>query len=78
MTMITGNGIHLAQMLVVRSAVKLEAFGMKASRNINATQAWGKHFGINTRKANGRQALLARLDEEIEKAQAAVQPGDFT
>lgn len=77
MTTITGNGIPLLQLLVVRSAVKLEALGMKASRNINATRDWKKKYGIKTAGAKGREELLVRLNEEIKAAEANVNPGDF-
>lgn len=77
MTTITGNGIPFAQLVATRGAVKLEALGMRASRNYNATEVCKKRFGITTRGAKGRAEVLARLEKEIELARAALQPGDI-
>jgi hypothetical protein len=73
MTMITGNAITLFQLLAVRGAVKLEALGMKASRGINATRDWKRHYGVKT-----REEVLARLEQDIAAAKAAVRPGEIT
>ena len=78
MTTFTGGGVDLFQMVVVRSAVKLEGHGMKVNRGVNATRDWAKHYGLKGSTTKVRPALLARLDEEIEKLRAALKPGDIT
>ena len=71
--MITGTGIPLYRLLTMKHAIRLEAKGMKMSRNMNWTAAAKREFGV---KGN-RDKVLARVEEEIKKAEANLKLGDI-
>ena len=55
--------IRVYQLLVVRSAIRLEAKGLRHSSGLNVRAAWARRFGM--RRGSSTEAVLARLDAEL-------------
>lgn len=70
-TLIVGNGITLYRWLAMRSAVQLEAKGIRMTRRSMTAQAM-RELGCK------RRDVLAALDAKIAEVGATVQPGDIT
>lgn len=64
----TPEGIHFAQLLALRGAVKLELRGMKR-RGRSASVIAKEMFGMS--RGARKQKVLDRLDEEINKIKEA-------
>lgn len=61
------NGIDLFQLKVVRSALKLQALGMKHSR-MNVRKVWAVHLGL---KPNAKcEVVIAAIDKKIAEVEA--------
>lgn len=61
------NGISLFQAMAARSAIKLQALGMKHSR-MNVRKVWAIHLGL---KPNAKcEVVIAALDKKIEEIKA--------
>lgn len=61
---ITGDAIHTYRLMVMRSAVKLEAKGMKGRRNVTALAR--KELGLGPRVT--RDVIVAELTKRIEES----------
>lgn len=64
MTTLTGLAIARFQLMALRSAVKLEAKGMKR-RGKSATMIVRQHFGLPT--GTTREVLIEKLDKCLEE-----------
>lgn len=73
-TMITGGGIPLYRALVMRSAIKLEAQGIRMTRRSMRMQC-ARELGMPGRPKV--DAVLAALEEHIGRLEAALKPGEI-
>lgn len=74
-TLITGNGIPLYRLMVMRSAVKLESKGMKMSRGVSWTKVARQEFGLPARAPHAQ--VLEAVEAAIAGAERNLGPGDI-
>ena len=73
-TIVTGHGVDLFVLMALRAAVKLEEKGIQVSRR-SATAIAKQRFSLP--RGTLRSKVIIRINEEIEKTQLLLKPGDI-